>query len=124
MKLLLDKMFALDKAFMFRFEAEPGEPENTNHKIIPTYRALRLIGQPKIQEMMRHFLSREDIDWKPFDPQDYSALGTIYHPKSDQRIGISPCTLRGRYIVWVMTIEDIEEINGTTPDGNHRNTIR
>ena len=61
----IDKMFALDKAFMFRFEADPGQPENDNHKVIPTYRAISKFGINVIQEMVRRFLSISPLQWRP-----------------------------------------------------------
>lgn len=123
----LDKMFALDQAFMFRFEAEPGQPENENHKIIPTYRALKKLGKDAMIQLMRSFLGQGNgINWKPFDfGPDSLSLGDIYWPKKyGDDIGISPSTVSAngvtRKVVWVMTKLDIEEVNGLANDGQNR----
>ena len=126
----LDKMFALDKAFMFRFEAEAGEPENENHKIIPTVRALAKLGQSGISELMRSFLGKgNSINWKPFEfDRNTMSMCDIYWPKKyGDDIGISPSTVTAhgvtRKVVWVMTKLDIEEVNGVANDGQNRTRV-
>ncbi len=124
---MIEKMFALDKAFMFRFEADTGQPLNENHKVIPTFKALKRLGQPAIQEIVRHFLSLDHIKWEAFDPKAMKFLA-IYHPKTHgETIGISPSIItnknESRKVIWILTDEDIFEINGIVPEGNSRARI-
>lgn len=127
---MLPKMFAMDKAFMFRFEADAGQPENENYKIIPTVRAFNKLGQSGIAELMRQFLGRDNgIKWKPFDLSGNTiGLGDIYWPKKyGDEIGLSPSTVSAngvtRKVVWVMTKLDIEEVNGVADDGQNRCSV-
>lgn len=123
------KMFAIvDGSFMFRFEAEPGQPENENHKVIPTYRAIAKLGLPAIQELIRRFLSKKDIVWSPFDFNSMASASTIYNSsKHGDEVGISPSFVSSGdvklKVVWVLTKEDIEEVNGVAPDGNSRTKV-
>ena len=110
---------------MFRFEADEGQPEKENHKVIPTCRVFEKLGSHGLQDLMRRFLSRSDIKWVPFN--DKSGMGAVYEVVKHPDVVISPATVTAKgitkKIVWVMTRQDLNELNGFVDDGNHRNTI-
>lgn len=127
-KLAIAKMFMMNEAFMFKFVPEDGEPEGDNHKIIPTARILAKFDRDQLIELMRHFLWKRTINWKPFDfSDDSTSLADIFHPVKTPDVGISPTTVThagvSKKVVWVMTQADIDEINGVSSDGNHRTSI-
>ena len=106
---------------MFRFTAEPGQPESENHKVIPSVRAIAAIGMDALKQMVKHFLSRDDIKWTPFNDTN---TGNVYYSETHCGIGLSPSIITGhgitRKVLWIMTNQDVDEFNGVTSDGNHR----
>ncbi len=88
---------------------------------------MKMLGQSAITELMRQFLGQGNrINWKPFDfSPDSMSLGDIYWPvRYKDEVCISPSTVTAhgvtRKVVWVMTKQDVEEVNGVAPDGQNR----
>lgn len=122
----LMKMFSKEDSFMFRFEGEPGQPDGDNHKVIPTYRMMKKLDKTTIVEIVRRFLSLSEIAWYDFLGVD---IGPIYNSaKYGESVCISACKITHngitRKVIWLLTKEDVDEINGFVQDGNHRTSIR